>query len=378
MFLLLLCIILCHQLGMIAQSDGVAVPLIKHLVNQVSELRKKDVTGEVCLGTEVGFAKEFGISRMTVRRALDNLIAQGLIVRRRGKGIYLPPPSSIQQIIQFVAPNLLRESAIRYLKGVQSVMEGRNYALQIYDGNSDYEHVIELIDQLPRTRAAGAIIMAIYHPAFVKSLLKLQQRGHPFVILGYFSNVIDVPMITSDSYQCGYEMGRDLLQKGHRRIGHIAQFGSEFNRQLSQGLHAALNDEGIGLPGKYRIDIPKSIDPLSDWTGTIHESTRSLMEMDEPPSVILYHDDRGALLAYQWFRANGYNIPDDISVIGVGNHEMGRLAYPPLSTVVIPGHDAGGQAVEMLEQIIMLPETPAECRKLEAHWVCRESVRALN
>ena len=36
-------------------------------------------------------AKEFGISRVTARKAIDQLVEQGLIVRRRGSGNYIAP-----------------------------------------------------------------------------------------------------------------------------------------------------------------------------------------------------------------------------------------------------------------------------------------------
>jgi DNA-binding LacI/PurR family transcriptional regulator len=361
---------------MIEQGNHVAAPMVRHLLKRIGDLRKSGATADVHLGTEVGFAKEFGISRMTVRRAMDDLIAQGLVVRRRGKGVFLPPPSSIQQIIQFVSPNLCYENCIQYLKGVQSVMEGRNYGIQIYDANSDFNHAIELIDQLPRTRAAGAIIVAIYNPRFIERLIRLQQRKHPFVVLGNLSELLDVPMIAGDFVPCGRELGNDLLDKGHRLIGHICH-QSIPNRQLADGLNAALNDRGVGWPTRYRIDITKRVEPLGDWTRVIHEATKELMSLDEPPTALLYNDDRAALYAYQWFRASGYSVPEDVSVIGVGDNEMGRLAFPPLSSVVEPNYESGRQAIDMLEKRLNLVGEPPEQRKLEAHWICRESVKSL-
>jgi GntR family transcriptional regulator len=44
------------------------------------------------LPTEEGLCDEYGVSRITVRRALDALIAQGLIVKKRGVGSFVAEP----------------------------------------------------------------------------------------------------------------------------------------------------------------------------------------------------------------------------------------------------------------------------------------------
>ncbi|SPU05793.1 GntR family transcriptional regulator [Bacillus spizizenii] len=44
---------------------------------------------------EVSLAKEFNSSRMTMKRALDNLVAEGLLFRKRGHGTFI-----IQSAIQ--------------------------------------------------------------------------------------------------------------------------------------------------------------------------------------------------------------------------------------------------------------------------------------
>jgi GntR family transcriptional regulator len=46
------------------------------------------------LPTEERICAQYGVSRITVRRALDALIAEGLITKRRGVGTFVTPPSS--------------------------------------------------------------------------------------------------------------------------------------------------------------------------------------------------------------------------------------------------------------------------------------------
>jgi len=69
------------------------------LYHQLEEdLRGRIHAGEFMPGallpTEEQICTDYGVSRITVRRALDALIAQGLIVRRRGVGSFVAEPKA--------------------------------------------------------------------------------------------------------------------------------------------------------------------------------------------------------------------------------------------------------------------------------------------
>jgi GntR family transcriptional regulator len=75
--------------------SGGPIPLY-HQLEQ--ELRARITRGEFksgeALPTEERICHQYGVSRITVRRALDALIAEGLIVKRRGVGSFVAPPSA--------------------------------------------------------------------------------------------------------------------------------------------------------------------------------------------------------------------------------------------------------------------------------------------
>jgi len=75
--------------------DSGPLPLYHQLEE---ELRGRIHAGEFAPGallpTEEQICTDYGVSRITVRRALDALIAQGLIVRRRGVGSFVAEPKA--------------------------------------------------------------------------------------------------------------------------------------------------------------------------------------------------------------------------------------------------------------------------------------------
>jgi len=62
------------------------------------ELRTRILSGEFKSGevlpTEQRICSQYGVSRITVRRALETLIAEGLITRKRGVGTFYTPPQA--------------------------------------------------------------------------------------------------------------------------------------------------------------------------------------------------------------------------------------------------------------------------------------------
>lgn len=52
------------------------------------------------LPTEVDLQKMYGVSRTTVRRAIDQLVDDNLVIRRKGVGLFVAPSISNQNILE--------------------------------------------------------------------------------------------------------------------------------------------------------------------------------------------------------------------------------------------------------------------------------------
>ncbi|MDR7435690.1 MAG: GntR family transcriptional regulator [Armatimonadota bacterium] len=74
------------------------------------------------LPSELELARQFGVSRITVRRSLERLASQGLVYRRSGKGTYVSPLPRVQVKIERNLANLLGfEEDLRRSGGVPEV-----------------------------------------------------------------------------------------------------------------------------------------------------------------------------------------------------------------------------------------------------------------
>lgn len=82
-----------------------ALPLYRQLANAIRALAR-DAAGTEVAFTEQRLCQQFGVSRTTVRQALQELAADGLVVRLQGKGTTLVSPRVGRQRAPFVFGSL--------------------------------------------------------------------------------------------------------------------------------------------------------------------------------------------------------------------------------------------------------------------------------
>jgi GntR family transcriptional regulator len=82
---------LAFLLKMIGQLDEAAsLPLYQQLQRGLRQaIEKKLLAADDALPPERDLAEEFAVSRITVRKALDGLVAEGLLTRRQGSGTFV-------------------------------------------------------------------------------------------------------------------------------------------------------------------------------------------------------------------------------------------------------------------------------------------------
>lgn len=79
-------------------SDS-SVPLYQQVCNTIREEIETGVfQPSDRLPSELELCERFGVSRITLRSAIDTLVQDGFLVRRRGKGTYVAPPAMVESI----------------------------------------------------------------------------------------------------------------------------------------------------------------------------------------------------------------------------------------------------------------------------------------
>ncbi|MCR4281696.1 MAG: GntR family transcriptional regulator [Bauldia sp.] len=185
------------MLGQPGEFEGAATldeqsptPLYLQLQRLVQELiRAGKLEVDAALPSERDLARQLGISRVTVRKALAGLVEKGVLVQRWGSGTFIAPSMHVEEALSrlssftddMLARGLIPAAIVIERSSGQSSPK-ESMALGLSPG--------EPVSRLRRLRLAGGIPMAIEHavvparflpdPEAVESSLyaALNARGH--------------------------------------------------------------------------------------------------------------------------------------------------------------------------------------------------------
>lgn len=211
-----------------------------------------------------------------------------------------------------------------------------------HDAKRERAHFTNLLDR----RADGIVV--IYEGETSELPQLAAETSVPVVFLD--RPVEGLISVSTDNYLGGTLAARHLLSLGHTRIGALVGDGEVANiRARMSGFTSALAAGGVALT--YSLHGSQNL--------TLGERADELMRLSEPPTAIFATNDIVAIGAWRTLLTHGFRIPEDVSLIGFDNIEMGRLLLPPLSTIA---QDISALGVHAAELLLNLTELPAHAR----------------
>lgn len=172
-------------------------------------------------------------------------------------------------------------------------------------------------------------------------LSALQRRGVP-VVVGEGHSALSVPVVGIEDRRGTSDLARHLLELGHTRFASVTL---PFAHPRKAGLVTAGRMAALDwTPTRHRVDglTDAGVEPVAMWesAGSLVEegqaAGRALLEVDDPPTVVVAQSDllaAGVLLAA---RELGLRVPEDVSVAGFDGLDLPWLAPDVLTTVVQP------------------------------------------
>lgn len=210
---------------------------------------------------------------------------------------------------------------------------------------------IDDIDRLFQSRSiSGGIILGDLLDQ--KTLAHISASGYPVVLCHQIRrspspNIITVNL---DNFACGRMAGEELVRHGHSKIVHVT---GEANRLAVQdrldGFISALTAAGITYdPAKY-VTFGEFYRRQSAYEGVT-----ALLERckDDLPTAVFVTSSMMQVSTLNAIRDFGLSIPDDISVIGMGELDADIYTIPPLTEVFFGCEKFAGAAVSKLLQYI--------------------------
>jgi len=326
------------------------------------------------LPSESELAKVLDVSSITVRKALSDLVNEGMIYRVRGKGSFLADKkseatSSLSRLVVLIisGKEIYDSSYIQIIKAIQSLLTLHNYRLVIEFIEDNVKQEDELISKINLSDYSGLLIYSS-NPNSAKPYLKmLGNEGIPFVMLDRYPNGMPVNSVLCNNQDGAYEATEYLLRLGHRNIGFTAydyHLSSEVDR--FNGYRNALADFGI--------EEDRSIQFLEmelDYVALLPRIRRREL------TALFCVNDRKALEVIEQLTALGVRIPEEISIVGFDDFAGSRFSKVPLSTVRQDFESLGNESAKLLLDLIDGNSVGSRKIMLPTSLVIRESTTPL-
>ncbi|CCH52214.1 LacI family transcriptional regulator [Fibrisoma limi BUZ 3] len=303
--------------------------------------------------TIVDIAKELGISKSTVSRALrgqsdihpgtrqavldavkqfdyqPNLLAHSLVKSRTNTvGIIVP------EFVSFFFPKVII--------GAQNVLADAGYNVVICHSNESYETEVANARALLASRVDGLLVSHTKETRNFEHFRAFQRRDIPVVFFNRFCEDMTVSKVTVDDQAGAFRAVEHLIQTGRRRIAHLAGPDSLANsRNRLNGYRDALRQYGIAEEPELVISYDLTLEKANIYIN-------HLLNLPQPPDALFTINDPTAIEALQVIKSRGLRIPDDIAIVGFSNDPVSALVEPGLTTVSQPINEIGQESARLL------------------------------
>ncbi len=253
---------------------------------------------------------------------------------------------------------------------IQSFSEGLtelNYTMLVATHGYDLKREHMLLRSLLEHRIEAIGLIGLDHQDATYTLL--DRRATPAIAMWNFQSDSRISCVGSDNYLAGKLAAEHLLGQGHRKLGIIfpPTEGNDRAASRMRGATDALKAAGVSIPGAWRITAQYSI-------AKAKRACLELFSHDERPTALIAGNDviaQGAIYAAQQINLQ---IPDDISITGIGDFAGSAEIVPGLTTIQVQSHQIGRKAAYILSSLIDgKPSTDIVREKIELNFIERQS-----
>ncbi|MCS6949212.1 MAG: LacI family transcriptional regulator [bacterium] len=210
------------------------------------------------LPPETELARRWGVSRMTVQRAMHELQRLGLVQRRRRAGTVVTS-ARMKRAAGYIA--LLAHHSqdlleMAYLRGIQSGLPEEVHLI-VCDTQGDAEREASYLRRMAK-EADGIILFPTCDPENTPLLIRLLESGSHIVCIDRYPEGVSVDAFVTDNYQSTLEAMRYLVARGVAPIAHLSHPDLHIPavRERYQAYLDALREAGFPQPERWVRWIP--------------------------------------------------------------------------------------------------------------------------
>jgi DNA-binding LacI/PurR family transcriptional regulator len=327
-------------------------------------------------------AKELGISPSTVSKALKghpdiSLSTKKAVRELVEKWNYKPDPialslkSGLTKTIGVIVPEIVHYFFSTVISGIEDLAYDSGYHVMFCQSNESYEREVKAVATLLSSRVDGILVSVSKVTEDFNHFRKIQENGIPLVFFDRICIELDTDRVVVDDEIGAFDAVKHLISIGCKNIVHLS---GPPNLQIGKG-----RKDGYVRALKY-------FDQPVDNNNIIRCDTReeasivvpALMKRKVRPDGIFAVNDLTAVEAMRMIKECGFNVPEDVSVVGFTNGMISDITCPTLSSVEQHGYQIGREAVKLLiDRLEKKHNLPSQTIVIKTEMVVKGSSRSV-
>ncbi|MFL5746030.1 MAG: LacI family DNA-binding transcriptional regulator [Niastella sp.] len=228
------------------------------------------------------------------------------------------------------------------LIGIQQVVFGAGYEMMIMHSQENMEKEVANVQLLFNHQVDGLLASLSFGTTNLEHFKVFSNEGRPVVFFDRVDTGSNNHNVVIDNIGTGYAATQHLIQQGCKRIAIITScLERNVYRDRYTGFRNALTDHTIPFADDLLI-----VKDITEQAGM--DAATQIIAMQEKPDGLFVTNDLVAAACMRTLMEHGFQVPDDIAIVGFNNDPICRLTVPAITTINYSGMEMGRMAARQL------------------------------
>ena len=281
--------------------------------------------------------------KSSTRKKIDSAVRRtGYIRNRAAQTIHGIRSGTIGVLV----PTLDHAIFAEVVQAFSDTVAAQGFTILLASHGYDLQREYAILRKFLEHRVDGVVLTGLEHDDAVFQLLDSQEI--PCVFMWNYGENSYYPSIGADNEMAGRMIAEHVLSLGHKKIACMfpPTKGNDRARARRDIVLDTLLAAGVAVPKDWALQTVYSI------SASKSDVMQLFAKPDQPTALICGNDilATGALYAA---RAIGLHVPNDLSIVGIGDFKGSSEIEPALTTVRLPARRIGQEAGNALTAAIV-------------------------
>lgn len=281
------------------------------------------------------------VKPVTRKKVLATIEQLGYRPNAVARGLASKKTTTVGAIIPDISSIFFAELA----RGIEDIATMYKYNVILSNSDQNKEKEIQLIDTMYEKQVDGILFMG--GNITEEHVQQFSSASVPVVLAATYDESNKLPSVNIDYELAAYEATNSLINNNKKQPAFVSgENDTVINKLKYEGYKRALEEASI--PVSEELVIFGNYSYQSGMT-----AIEKLLDLgEEAPTSVFAASDEMALGVIHGAQDRGYNVPNDIEVIGFDNTRLSEMVRPTLSTIVQPMYDIGAVAMRLLTKFM--------------------------